>query len=115
MATNKLKPRVETIKVPEASWISIDIGIWPGAGDKHLTLMAYYQFTPGQWRPPAGPLDAWEATAVAMKRLWENHACPRCRLSATVQCLDCDSTGWKEWKRWKSNGSKLDTENYPLF
>ena len=115
MATNKLTPRLETVKVPEATWISIDIGVWPGSVGEHLSLMAYYQFTPGQWRPAAGRLDAWEATVAAMIQLWAKHACPKCNGLPTSDCPACDSVGWKDWKRWKLNGGKLDANNYPVF
>jgi hypothetical protein len=115
-ATNKLTPRLETIAVPEAPWISIDIGIWPGAGPgPHLTMMAYYHLKPGQWRPPAARGDAWEAVGRMMRRLWTRHACPTCHGRDGTSCARCDSIGWRRWKRWTAAGKKLDAKGYPVF
>jgi hypothetical protein len=115
MTTNKLTPRLETIKVSEALWISIDIGIWPGESGQHLTLMAYHQFTPGQWRPAVGRLDAWEATYAAMKRLWDKYICILCKGASGSPCPHCNSTGWKDWNRWMAKGGQLNTDNYPVL
>lgn len=104
MATNKLTPRLETVKVLEAKLISIDNGIWPGDAGKHLTMMAYFQFKPGQWRPPAGfwrPGRQRGSHEALMGKVC-SHCCGR---TTTSRCLECEGTVWKDWKTWKSKGS----------
>src|SRR5438309_424971 len=108
--TNKLTPRLDTVKVPGASWISLDIGLWPGSAGRHLTIMAYFQGR--RWNPAAAPLESWEVAITEMRRLWGTHACLQC---AGAGCGVCGNVGWSEYLRWHAGGEQRDTENYPIL
>ena len=111
--TNRVTPRLKTIRVPDANWISLDIGIWPNPGYPHMTIMAYYQFTPGQWRPPAATIDLWDKALAAMKDLWAEFEC-QCGEQCKA-CSACGGTNWKDYARWKEAGGRMNAEGYPVF
>jgi len=116
MHANQLTPRLNTLRVPEASWVSIEIGISRGEIGEHLALLVRHEFSPWQSRPVAGRLDVWEAGLVVMRKLWEQYACPRCKGGrVTSDCPDCEDTGWKDWVRWNSGGRRLSEGNLPVF
>jgi len=109
--TNKLTPRLKTVKVPGADWISLDIGLWPGAtGHNQLTAMAYHQAD--GWRPPVASLAEWESVLSEVRNLWASFSCPRCDGRG---CDSCANSGWKDYVRWRDGGEKLNSDNYPVF
>ncbi len=111
--TNRLTPRLKTVRPSEIDWISIDIGLWPGErGGKHLTMMVYHQGIPGRWRPVAGRLDAWERAGAYMRDLWSKYACEPCSGDG---CTACGNVGWRDFVRWCDGGELRDKDNFAVF